>query len=192
MMTMEQHFLIKGMVCDRCVNFIKQGTATLGLDISTVSLGKVVFRSPLSADDQVKLVNFLIDHGFEPMSDRHTRLVKKVKQLVEVYVLESSPNSKVKFSVMLAETLNMNYDSVSEIFSASERITIEKYIINKRIEKVIELLIYTNKTLTEISHAMGYSSINHLSSQFKQMKGFTPSYYRKVNKQRHETGNLAA
>lgn len=191
-MKMEQNFLIKGMVCDRCVNFIKQGAESLGLKVNAISLGKVVFRSPLSIDDQVQFVNFLIDHGFEPMSDRHTRLVTKVKQLIDAYVLESSPNSKVKFSVLLSESLNVNYDSVSEIFSASENITIEKYIINKRIEKVIELLMYTNQTLTEISHAMGYSSINHLSSQFKQVKGFTPSYYRKVKKQRLKTSALVA
>jgi AraC-like DNA-binding protein len=86
----------------------------------------------------------------------------------------------VKFSALIAERLSMNYDSVSELFSSGEGITIEKYLIHKRIEKVIEMLVYSEKSLTEISHLLGYSSINHLSKQFKEITGFTPSYYRKL------------
>jgi AraC-like DNA-binding protein len=165
----------------------------MGLDITAISLGKVIFKSPLNMEEQVKLVNFLADHGFETMSDRHTRLVQKVKQLVVKYVsAQSLSNQKVKFSRILSDTLNMNYDSVSEIFAASESITIEKYLIARRIEKVIELLVYTNKTLTEISHTMNYSSIQHLSKQFRQITGFTPSHYRKLKKEKVEISKQAS
>jgi len=177
---MEQHFLIKGMVCDRCIAFIKQGTLGLGLRVRDIRLGKVTFDASLSAEEQVKLSEFLIRHGFEPMSDRHTRLINKVKQLAEDYLQESSSLRKVKFSVLISEHLNMNYDSVSELFSSGEGITIEKYLIHKRIEKVIEMLVYSDRKLTEISHQLGYSSINHLSKQFKEITGSTPSRYRKL------------
>jgi AraC-like DNA-binding protein len=177
---MEHHLLIKGMVCDRCIAFIKQGTHDLGLRVNDISLGKIIFDASLSAEEQVKLSEFLIHNGFEPMSDRHTRLINKVKQLAEDYLQESSSLRKVKFSALIAERLSMNYDSVSELFSSGEGITIEKYLIHKRIEKVIEMLVYSEKSLTEISHLLGYSSINHLSKQFKEITGFTPSYYRKL------------
>jgi AraC family transcriptional regulator len=177
---MEQHFLIKGMVCDRCIAFIKRGTHELGLRVNDIRLGKIIFDSSLSAEEQVTLSEFLIRNGFEPMSDRHTRLINKVKQLVQDYLLESPSLRKLKFSALIAERLNMNYDSVSELFSSGEGITIEKYLIHKRIEKVIEMLVYSDRTLTEISHHLGYSSINHLSKQFKEITGFTPSHYRKL------------
>ncbi len=177
---MEQNFLIKGMVCDRCIAFIKGGARDLGLRVNDIHLGKVIFDSTLSAEEQVKLTEFLIRNGFEPMSDRHTRLINKVKQLAEDYLQEYSPHRRMKFSMLISERLNMNYDSVSELFSSSEGITIEKYLINKRIEKVKEMLVYSDKTLTEISHHMGYSSINHLSVQFKEITGATPSHYRKL------------
>lgn len=177
---MEHHLLIKGMVCDRCIAFIKQGTHDLGLRVNDISLGKIIFDASLSAEEQVRLSEFLIHNGFEPMSDRHTRLINKVKQLAEDYLQESSSLRKVKFSALIAERLTMNYDSVSELFSSGEGITIEKFLIHKRIEKVIEMLVYSEKSLTEISHLLGYSSINHLSKQFKEITGFTPSYYRKL------------
>lgn len=177
---MEQHFLIKGMVCDRCIAFIKGGAHDLGLRVNDIRLGKIIFDSSLSVEEQVKLSEFLIRNGFEPMSDRYTRLINKVKQLAEDYIQESSPLRRMKFSVLVSTRLNMNYDSVSELFSSSEGITIEKYLIIKRIEKVMEMLVYSDKTLTEISHHMGYSSINHLSKQFKDITGSTPSHYRKL------------
>lgn len=100
---------------------------------------------------------------------------------------QSSAKQKIKFSTLLSETLHLNYDSISETFSLLEGITLEKYIITKRIEKVKELLVYSNKSLTEISHMLGYSSINHLSRQFKELTGLPPSYYRQVKREKEKS-----
>ncbi len=188
---MEQHFLIKGMVCDRCIAFIKQGTADLGFRVNDIRLGRIIFDTSLSDEAQLKLSEFLIHNGFEPMSDRHTRLINKVKHLADTYLQESSSLRTVKFSVFISDALHTNYDSISEIFSSSVGITIEKYLITRRIEKVIELLVYSTKTLTEISYTMGYSSIQHLSKQFSQLTGFTPSHYRKLKKAKVEISTQA-
>lgn len=181
------------MVCSRCVHTIRQGAQQMGLLIKEINLGRVYFDSALQPAEQIKLVQFLREQGFELLSDRHTRLIHQVKVLADSYIQNQSRNNKkVKFSSMLSETLNLNYDSISEIFSSSESLTIEKYLINRRIEKVIELLVYFNKNLTEISHALGYSSISHLSAQFKQITGFTPSHYRKIKYQKGEISKQAS
>lgn len=178
---MEQHILVKGMVCDRCVDFIQRGFRELGLPVIDINLGKVSFSDSLSDVQRVRVVNFLINSGFEPMSSRHERLVGQVKHLVEEY-LSQAPLRKAhqRFSDFISESLNLNYDSISEIFSNNEGLTLEKYVIDRRLEKVKEFLVYTDKSLTEISHELGYSSINHLSRQFKEIIGFTPSHYRQI------------
>lgn len=165
------------MVCERCVNLIRQHVKQMNLCITNVSLGRVTFCRELSRDDQVKLVTFLMENGFETMSNRNTKLIQQIKQLVRQHLIS---DHKIRFSSLLAEELHMNYDSISEIFSANEGLTLEKYIIGERLEKVKELLVYSDKTLTEIAHILGYSSINHLSRQFKEMEGIPPSYYRQI------------
>lgn len=173
------------MVCDRCINFIREGANRLGLHIQSISLGRLVLTDTLSSADQVKLINFLTGNGFEPMSSRHERTIHQIKQLINEFIQESPvTRKKVKLSEKLAETLHLNYDSLSEMFSNSEGITLEKYTITKRIEKVIELLMYSNRSLTEISHQLGFSSINHLSKQFKEIVGLSPSHYRKLKKEK--------
>lgn len=186
---MEQHLLIKGMVCERCVNLIRKEVKQMGLCITNISLGRISFCSELSYDDQERLLTFLMDHGFETISDRNTRLVQQIKQLVRQYLVG---DHKIRFSALLAEELHMNYDSVSEIFSAREGITLEKYIIGERLEKVKELLVYSDKTLTEISHLLGYSSINHLSRQFKEMVGVPPSHFRQIRSTKQNVSQRSA
>lgn len=178
---MQQSFLIKGMVCERCISFIREGSKKLGLSLQSISLGKIVFTDALNSTDQLKLINFLTEHGFEPISNRHERTIQQIKQLVAKFI-EDSPNNrkKVKFSEIISESLHLNYDSISELFSSSEGVTLEKYIITKRIERVIELLTYSNLTLTEISYQLGFSSINYLSKQFKEIIGLSPSHYRQL------------
>lgn len=178
---MEQHIQIKGMVCSRCVDFIQRGFYDLSLPVMAVNLGRVSFSVSLTELQRTQVVDFLIRNGFEPMSNRNERLVMQVKKLVEEYINRSQlRNAHLRFSNLLSESLNLNYDSISKIFSDAEELTLEKYIISRRLEKVKELLVYTDKSLTEISHEFGYSSINHLSRQFKEMVGLTPSHYRQI------------
>lgn len=114
------------------------------------------------------------------ISNRQVRIVNQAKEIIsEVFGQNVRYDAKLKFSSLLSETLHMNYDSISELFTELE-ITLEKYIITKRLEKVKELLVYTEFTLTEIAYITGFSSINHLSRQFKELTGFSSSHFKEV------------
>src|SRR5688572_11121281 len=178
---MTTDILIKGMVCERCVSVIKKGIADLGFELSAISLGKLILTSIPDQEGHNRIQTFLIESGFELVSSRHLNLVSIVKNLIyDSFQRQLSLNQKVKFSSLVAESLHMSYDSVSEVFTRLEGITLEKYIINRRIEMVKELLVYTNLTLTEIAHKTGFSSINYLSRQFKENTGLSPSYFKSI------------
>jgi AraC family transcriptional regulator len=178
---MTSDILIKGMVCDRCVSVIKEGITKLGYDVVQVSLGKLSLKSEPNPQDYTDIEKFLSDNGFEMISNRQVRIVNRAKELInEIFGENLKHNSKVKFSAHLSEKLHMNYDSISELFTQLEGITIEKYIITKRLEKVKELVVYTDLTLTQIAYITGFSSINHLSRQFKELTGLSPSHFKEV------------
>ena len=178
---MASEILIKGMVCERCVSVIKDGITDLGYEVNKVSLGKLSLNSELDKDDYQRIESFLTENGFEMISNRQVRIVNQAKDIIsEVFGENLKYDSKLKFSSLLSETLHMNYDSISELFTELEGITLEKYIITKRLEKVKELLVYTEFTLTEIAYITGFSSINHLSRQFKELTGFSPSHFKSI------------
>jgi AraC family transcriptional regulator len=170
---------IKGMVCERCVSVITEGITQLGFSINKLSLGKLSLQNDLTKDDTNKIESFLSENGFELISNRQVRIVSQVKEVInEVFNENLKYDAGLKFSGLLSEKLHMNYDSISEVFTAIEGITLEKYIITKRLEKVKELLVYTDFTQTEIAYITGFSSINHLSRQFKELTGFSPSHFK--------------
>lgn len=178
---MASDILIKGMVCERCVSVIKDGITDLGYEVNKVSLGKLSLNSELDKNDYQRIESFLTENGFEMISNRQVRIVNQAKDIIgEVFGENLKYDSKLKFSSLLSETLHMNYDSISELFTELEGITLEKYIITKRLEKVKELLVYTEFTLTEIAYITGFSSINHLSRQFKELTGFSPSHFKSI------------
>ena len=178
---MASEILIKGMVCERCISVINEGIANLGYEVDKVSLGKLVLKSDIGKEGFNAIEQFLSENGFEMISNRQVRIVNQVKEVVsEVFGQNVKYDTKLKFSSLLSETLHMNYDSISELFTELEGITLEKYIITKRLEKVKELLVYTEFTLTEIAYITGFSSINHLSRQFKELTGFSPSHFKEV------------
>ena len=178
---MATEILIKGMVCERCVSVIREGITSLGYHVDNISLGKVTLKNELKKDDSDKISAFLSNNGFEIVSNRQIRIVTQAKQLIdEVFGENVKYDAKLKFSTLLSDKLHINYDSISELFSETEGITLEKYIIAKRLEKVKELLVYTEFTLTEIAYITGFSSINHLSRQFKELTGFSPSHFKSI------------
>ena len=179
---MAAELLIKGMVCERCVSVITEGITQLGFSINKLSLGKLSLKNDLTKDDTNKIGNFLSDNGFELISNRQVRIVSQAKEVInEVFNENLKYDAGLKFSGLLSEKLHMNYDSISEVFTKIEGITLEKYIITKRLEKVKELLVYTDFTLTEIAYITGFSSINHLSRQFKELTGFSPSHFKTLD-----------
>ena len=188
---MASEILIKGMVCERCIAVIKEGITNLGHAVSRISLGKLSLNTDLSKDELSKIETFLRDNGFELISKKQVRIVDQAKALInEVFSENVRYDSQLRFSSLLSEKLHLNYDSISELFSKLEGITLEKYIITKRLEKVKELLVYTEFSLTEIAYITGFSSINHLSRQFKELTGLSPSHFKAVKQMKQNlSGN---
>jgi AraC family transcriptional regulator len=178
---------IKNMVCDRCKLVVKQELDKLGLSPERVTLGEVIIPGEITPDVQKKLDTALLDLGFERIDDRKARLIESIKNTVIELIHRADPaNRKFNWSDILSDRLHYEYNYLSNLFSSVEGITLEQYIIRQKIEKVKELLFYDELTLSEIAHKMGYSSVAHLSGQFKKITGFTPS---ELKKSREIDGN---
>ncbi|PSL45345.1 helix-turn-helix protein [Chitinophaga niastensis] len=175
--------LIKGMVCDRCILTIRQLFHELEIPFSNISLGEVTTVAALSLPDMTILEERLRPLGFTLLEDKKKKLIREVKALVElVYSGSYDFPDDFRFSDIVVANLNKDYNVVSTIFSAEEGITLEKYLIEYRIEKVKELLVYTADTLPDIAFKLGFSSAPHLSRQFKAQTGLNPSYFKEIRK----------
>jgi AraC-like DNA-binding protein len=176
----ENEFLIKNMVCPRCVTVVREALEEMGLKVSEVELGKAVVAPDASVSEK-NVDKKLKEHGFELIHDKNQQLVEQIKTLLIQYVqqLEDAEESP-KLSETLAENLHQNYSSLSSAFSETEEITIEKYLIHLKIERVKELLSYDELTLSEIAWKLNYSSVAYLSNQFKQITCMSPTDYKKA------------
>lgn len=170
---------IKGMVCRRCIATVKEIFMEEGFLVNKVELGEVTY-TPKDLAASIAMVKYrLVEEGFEALDDKHSRIIAKVKELVEEH-LSGPEHHNHNFSEMVTEALNMDYDAVSTLFTTTEGVTLERYLIGRRIEKAKELLQQTHLSLTDIAFQLGYSSIHHFSSQFKNITGLTPSGYREM------------
>jgi YesN/AraC family two-component response regulator len=172
---------IKNMVCQRCISAVKMTLEQAGLDPAAVQLGEVDIQEELNADEREKIRTALLHQGFELIDDRRSRLIEQIKTAV-ISLIHHSDEEKLKMNLSdyLAEKTGRDYNYLSSLFSEVEGLTIEKYVILQRIERVKELLVYGELTLSEIAYKLGYSSVAHLSSQFKKVTGLTPSHYRQI------------
>jgi len=171
---------IKHMVCQRCVQAVKTEVEQLGLHPLQVDLGEVVLQEEhLPSELLTELDNRLIALGFERVDDRKTRLITQIKTFVIQQVHHSDEGLKINWSDALKEHLHYDYNYLSALFSSVEGITIEQYIIRQKVERVKELLVYDELTLSEIADKLDYSSVAHLSNQFKKVTGLTPSAFKK-------------
>ncbi len=167
---------IKNMVCDRCKLVVGQEMEKLGLKPGKIALGEVTIEEDLSSETLKKLDEALVSVGFERIDDRKARLIENIKKTVIELIHRDDPQTrKANWSDILADRLNYEYNYLSSLFSSVEGITLEQYIIRQKIERVKELLFYDELTLSEIAHKLGYSSVAHLSGQFKKVTGLTPS-----------------
>lgn len=172
-------YYVKNMVCDRCILMVKQRLSALCLDYSKVGLGEVELAYPLSEAQFLSLKNDLLQIGFELLDDKKASLVTQIKSTIIKYIhCDDNPDMNKKLSVLLAEKMGTDYNYLSSLFSATEGITIEKYVILQRVERVKELLKYNELTLNQIADKLCYSSVQHLSLQFKKITGITPSQYK--------------
>ncbi len=173
------------MVCDRCVMIVKQRLTIMAIDYNSVQLGEVKLSSPISEDQFAALKEDLHIFGFELLDDRKASLVSRIKSCIIKYIhSEDEEVMNIKLSALLADKLETDYNYLSALFSSIEGITIEKYVILQRIERVKELLTYNELNLNEIAYKLSYSSVQHLSQQFRKVTGLTPTQY----KQSKESG----
>ncbi|MFA7065193.1 MAG: AraC family transcriptional regulator [Dysgonamonadaceae bacterium] len=174
---------IKNMVCNRCNMAVSQIFEKAGIKTENIQLGKVKTADKVSPDELEQLNESLKSMGFEIIDDSKRKLIETIKTITIDYVYHHSGENNMNFSDYLTGKLNLVYPYLSSLFSSVEGTTIEKYMINLKIERVKELLVYDEKTLSEIAYEMGYSSVAHLSGQFKKITGFTPTYFKNLREQ---------
>lgn len=170
------------MVCNRCIFVVEEQLRVLNIPFSSVSLGEIDTGDFILSSEQIERLNILLkSFGFETLDDKTSQLVEKIKSLLIKYVQQKLIEyNKLNISEYLKKNLHYDYNYLSNLFSSVSGVTIEHYVIQLKIEKVKELLLYNELTLSEIAFEMGYSSVAHLSSQFKKETGLTPSYFKKL------------
>lgn len=172
----ERQLAIKNMVCARCVRVVKEELEKLGLSVQEIELGEAKV-SGNATPEQIKTA--LAAAGFELLEDKKARTIEQIKNYI-IQLIQDPENRTANYSDLIAEHLNKDYHYLSQLFSATENVTIEKYIILQKIERVKEWLVYDELSLSEIAYKLGYSSVAHLSSQFKQITGFTPTAFKNL------------
>ncbi|TAH18017.1 MAG: AraC family transcriptional regulator [Cytophagales bacterium] len=182
-------FAIKNMVCSRCVKVVTSELQKLGLSVVSVNLGNAEIEGNLSnyLADSVRIV--LKENGFELIENRKSKIVEDIKTLLIKLIHTSQDDSSMRtnYSSYIAEKMGMDYTYLTTLFSEEEGITIEKYIILQKIERVKELLSYKELTLSEIAYQMDYSSVQHLSNQFRKVTGITPTKYKEQTEKYRKT-----
>jgi AraC-like DNA-binding protein len=179
------------MVCSRCKMVVKSEFEKLGLHTISVELGEVELQDEITDSQKEILLNNLKALGFDFIDDKKSKTIEKIKNLIVDLVHHKNNDLKVNLSDYLVENLNQDYSTLSNLFSEVENTTIEKYFISQKIEKVKELLIYNELSLSEIADILNYSNVAHLSNQFKKVTGFTPTYFKQLkDKKRIQIENL--
>jgi AraC-like DNA-binding protein len=182
---------IKNMVSIRCKMLVKEELQKLGLHFINVNLGEVTIMENISELQREVFKNALHLTGLELMDDKRAMLIEKIKNVVIEMIHYADDLPKTNFSDYLAEKLNYDYTYLSNLFSETQATTIEHFIIIHKIEKVKELITYDELNLTEIAYKLHYSSVAHLSHQFKKITGLTPSFFKSLkNKKRNTIDNL--
>ena len=177
---------IKNMVCPRCIATVEKIFNELNIEIKSVQLGEAHTSVDISETQKLQLEEQLLNNGFELLKDNNSKLIGEIKSLIVNQIHYSREPLKVNFSTLLSEKLNHEYTSLSKLFSSDEGITIERFILKQKIERVKELIFYNQLTLSEIAFHMDYSSVAHLSAQFKKETGMSPTEFKKLKKPGHQ------
>ena len=175
------------MVSNRCKLAVKDELKKLGLHFIVVDLGEVEIMEKISAEQREVLKVRLHDSGFELMDDRKAVLIEQIKNVIIEMVHHTEETIKINFSVFLSEKLNHDYTYLANLFSEVQGTTIEQFIISHKVERIKELIIYGELNITEIAYKMNYSSVAHLSNQFKKVTGLSPSHFKKLKDKRRNS-----
>jgi AraC-like DNA-binding protein len=178
---------IRNMVCIRCKMVVKSELEKLGMQYISVDLGEAEISDDISNEQLNKFGIALKKSGLELMDDKKSIIVEKIKTIIIELVHYTDEDIKVTLSDYISEKLHHNYSYLSNLFSEVKGTTIEKFYLAHKIEKVKELLVYDELTLTQIAFKMHYSSVSHLSGQFRKMTGLTPSHFKNLKHKRRRT-----
>lgn len=171
---------IKNMVCGRCISAVETIFNNTNIKIKSINLGEVETESEIPENDLESIEKILLETGFERIKDSSRQIIEKIKNLIIIKISELDIDENFLLSEFLSSKLYKDYSSLSKTFSQNENITLEQFFILQKIEKVKELLLYNEFTLTEIAGKLGYKSVQHLSSQFRNSTGFTPTEFKKL------------
>lgn len=168
------------MVCNRCIMVVKNELEKQGFHVLNISLGEVEIAEDLSETQKAHLDSVLKSFGFELIDDKKSRLIGQIKSSIIEIIHQNESELKTNLSDFLSQKLHHDYSYLSNLFSEVEGTTIEKYFIAQKIEKVKELLVYDELSLSEIAFQMNYSSVGYLSNQFKKVTGLTPTHFKNI------------
>lgn len=178
---------IKYMVSARCKMLVKAELDKLDVDYAYIELGEVQLTGPISPSQYSSLQDSLMKAGLELIEDKKAILVEKIRVAIVELIHHSDDLAKINFTEHISQKLGHHYSYLTSIFSEVTNTTIEHYAIIHKIERTKELLLYGDLTLTEISHKLNYSSVAHLSAQFKKVTGMTPSQFKKLREHKRRT-----
>jgi AraC-like DNA-binding protein len=175
---------IKYMVSNRCKMVVKEILKEMNLHFILVDLGEVEIMEDITLEQRELLKNELLESGLELMDDKKSILIEKIKTIIIQMIHHTEEDIKINFSDYLSEKLHHNYNYLANLFSDIQGTTIEHFIISHKVERVKELMIYGELTITEIAYKMNYSSVAHLSTQFKKVTGLSPSHFKQLKDKR--------
>ncbi|MBK7853471.1 MAG: AraC family transcriptional regulator [Bacteroidetes bacterium] len=178
---------VKNMACESCKIVVKKALTELDISPVKVELGEIETKQDLTIEEKKELNNKIKSAGLELLEKKQGVLIEKIRKVIYNYVYKSDEKPNIKFSVLLSEELNHNYNYLANFFSEVEATTIEQFILSLKIERIKELIIFGEDTLSEIAHKLHYSSVAHLSAQFKKITGLTPSHFRALKEKRRIT-----
>ena len=174
------------MVCNRCIMVVQNAMDKLGLAVKNIKLGEVTLNTDLSEVQKQELAEILEPIGFGLIDDRKSQVIERVKNTIIELVHHQNGETKHNLSEVLSKELQHDYNYLSNLFSEVEGITIEKYYIAQRIERVKELLVYDEISLSEIAFRLNYSSVAYLSNQFKKVTGLTPRHFKQIGEDKRK------
>lgn len=169
---------IKNMLSTACKLFVQAELNNLGIRYNSITLGEVELSVPLTSLQHTRLRESFAKYGFELMEDKRIILVEKIKASIIEMIYYTEEKLTTKYSYILSKKFNHNYNYLAKVFSDREGITIEKYIISQKVERIKELMAYGELNMSEIAYKLNYSSVAHLSHQFKKNTGYSPSMYK--------------
>lgn len=179
---MSEVLYVKNMVCNRCIQVVKEELSLLGIEVQDIQLGEVRLAQPISAHKLNEVREVFAKRGFEILEDSNSKQIEQIKTAIIDLVHNPEIVINQNVSNYLEGLISKDYSYLSNLFSSVENITIERYLILQKVEKVKELLIYDELTLSEISYKMDYSSVQYLSGQFRKVTGMSPSEFKKLTK----------